>query len=198
MLYKKGVKENIFESTYVNVYIIIINSKGESEMFNAGDLIIYSAQGICRIDNICEKTYFGVTKKYYTLHPLENSTLVINTPVDNDKVIMLELLSREEAEKILESFKLPGAAWIEIHNERNQIYSDAVKRGNRKEISMIANTLMREKIKAVKDGRNLLEKDKKLLTSIENILFAELALSLNTTSEKIQEKIIKYVTESEC
>lgn len=166
-------------------------------MFNVGDLIIYSAQGICRIDKICEKTYFGTTKKYYTMHPQDNSALIISTPLDNDKVKMLELLSIDEAEKILEYFKLPGITWIENDNERYKIYSDTLKEGNRKEIYMIANTLMREKIKARKDGGKLHEKDKKLLNFIENILFAELALSLNTTSEEIKERIIKYVTENE-
>lgn len=73
-------------------------------MFNIGELIIYSAHGICRIDDICEKTYFGVTKNFYILHPVVDYRLTISTPVDNNKVVMLELLSKEEAEEILESF----------------------------------------------------------------------------------------------
>jgi CarD family transcriptional regulator len=79
-------------------------------MFNIGDLIIYSSHGICCIDDICEKTYTGVAKNYYVLHPTENSNLEISVPVDSDKVTMLELLNREEAEEIIESFTIPGAA----------------------------------------------------------------------------------------
>lgn len=111
-------------------------------MFNVGDLIIYSAQGICRIDDICERTYSGVTKNYYILHPLDNKKLMISTPVDNDKVTMLKLIDKNEAEEILESFRLPGIGWIEVRSERNQIYSEIVKQGNRMEISRIANALM--------------------------------------------------------
>lgn len=109
-------------------------------MFNIGQLIIYSGQGICHIDNICEKTYLGVSKSYYVLHPIENCKLTISTPVDNDKVIMLELIDRDEAEKIIESFKLPGMDWVEIVSERAKVYQEIIKRGNRREISKVLNT----------------------------------------------------------
>ena len=39
-------------------------------MFNIGDVVIYSAHGISKIDNICEKPFSNVTKTYYELHPL--------------------------------------------------------------------------------------------------------------------------------
>ena len=165
-------------------------------MFNIGDLIVYSSHGICHVDDICEMTYLGVAKDYYVLHPIENANLKINIPVDNDKVIMLELLNREEAEKIIESFNHPGVEWIEQCNDRIKIYSDIVKTGNRKDIARVANTLIREKIKAEKIEKKLYEKDSKLLTEIQNILFAELAVSLNTTFEKIDEKINRLIKES--
>lgn len=161
-------------------------------MFDIGDLIIYSSHGICRIDNICEKTYLGSTQDYYVLHPIENCNLKISIPVDNNKVIMLGLLNREEAEEIIESFNLPGANWIELHNERNNIYSNIVKSGNRKEIAKIVNILMRKKLE-----KKLNEKDSKFLTGIQNILFSELATSLNTTFEIINENITRLINESE-
>lgn len=166
-------------------------------MFNIGDLIIYSAHGVCHIDDICEKTYLGVTKDYYILHPLEDSRLRISTPVDNDKVAMLELLNKDEAEEILESFKLPGISWIELDNYRNQIYSDIVKTGNRKEISKVVNTLMGKKLKVEIYGEKLYKQDSKLLVLAQNILFTELAMALNTTFEAIYEKAISLINENE-
>ncbi|MBE6068045.1 MAG: CarD family transcriptional regulator [Clostridium lundense] len=166
-------------------------------MFNIGDLIIYSAHGICRIDDICKNTYFGVTKDYYVLHPMENYKLKISTPVDNDKVIMQGLLNRNEAEEILQSFKLPGVSWIELDNQRTQMYYDVIRKGNRREIANIANTLMRKKNETKKYRRKFQERDDKLLTFIQSILFEELALALNTTSEVISKKITKLIIENE-
>lgn len=166
-------------------------------MFNIGDLIIYSAQGICRIDDICEETYLGVTRSYYILHPLENCKLKISSPVDNDKVTMLELINRKEAEEILESFKLPGISWVEINSQRAQLYTQTVKQGNRKDISKVVNTLMRRKHKAEMNGKKLFEQDNRLLTFIQNILFTELAMSLNTTFDAINEKITNLISLNE-
>ncbi|MDR7856524.1 CarD family transcriptional regulator [Tissierella sp.] len=165
-------------------------------MFDIGDLIIYSGQGICCIDEICEREYFGVTKSYYVLHPVENDKLKISIPVDSQDVVMLRLMDREEAEEIIETFKLAGIEWIDKVNHRNQVYSNIVKTGNRKEISMIVNTLMREKIKTENNGKKFDERDKKLLISVQNILFSELALPLNTTVEAIEERILGIISDT--
>lgn len=164
-------------------------------MFDIGDLIIYSAHGICHIDDICEKTVLGVKKKYYILHPVEDPKLSISTPVDNDKVTMLQLLTKKQAQEILDSFHFPGTEWIERDNERIQVYSDIVKRGDRKEISDIANTLMRRKHQVESSGKKFHVRDSKLLTNIQDILFAELAYSLDTTNADIAEKVNGYIVE---
>jgi len=54
-------------------------------MFNIGDSVLYSSHGICLIEDICEKTFMGITKKYYVLHPMEDCKLSISTPVDNPR-----------------------------------------------------------------------------------------------------------------
>lgn len=171
--------------------------KEGTEMFNVGDLVIYSVHGICHIDYICEKTYLDVTRNYYVLHPLQDSKLTISTPVDNDKVTMLELIHRDEAEEILESFKQPGISWIELGNQRTQIYYEIVRTGNRKEICKIVNTLMRKKHESEINGKKLNEPDNKLLAFVQNILFTELARSLNTTFEAIHEKTTRLISENE-
>lgn len=158
-------------------------------MFKVGDLIVYSTHGVCSIDDICEKTFSGITKSYYILHPISDEKLTISIPIDSEKVIMLELLSNAEAEEILECFKEAGIGWIELDNQRSEVYSNIVRNGNRKEIAKVANTLMKKKIDAERKGKKFHEKDRRLLTNIQNILFSELACSLNTTYEVIKEKI---------
>ncbi len=163
-------------------------------MFKKGDLIIYSSHGICKIDDICEKTISNVTKKYYSLHPMDDRKLSISIPVDNDKVTIQELLTKEEAENIIESFKFEGYEWIAIDNERSTKYNEILKEGNRMEIAKIANTLMKKKVELDSNGKKFHEKDKKILLGIQNILFTELAFILNTTLEEIKDQINGYIS----
>lgn len=163
-------------------------------MIKVGDLIIYSAHGICRVDDICKKTFSGITRKYYVLHPIQdNHQLKISTPVDSDKVVMLELANQEEANELLESFKSPGVDWIDNPNLRNHSYSDILNTGDRKEIAKVVNTLMRKKIEAERNDRKLYEQDRKLLESAQNTLFNELAISLNKPLEEISKLVKKYI-----
>ena len=154
-------------------------------MFKVGDLIIYSSHGLCRIDEICERLDLQEGKRYYILHPVEDSKLKISIPVDNDKVNMLELLDREEAEEIIGLFEYPGVSWIEINSKRNEIYSEVLKTGNRRDISKIVNTLLRKKYKTENVGKKFHERDQRLLSCAKNILFAELAIALDTINEYI-------------
>ncbi len=163
-------------------------------MFNIGDLIIYSGHGICQIDEICDKSILGVTKKYYVLHPVQDTNLTISTPVDNNSVLMLAMIDKNEAEEILESFRHPGIEWIEKSSQRPHIYYDIVNAGNRKEISKIVNTLMRKKHEIEMSGKKFHEYDRKLLTFISNILFAELAISLDTTFEKVFDRVTTLIS----
>ncbi len=162
-------------------------------MFKIGDLILYSAHGICKIDDICEKTISNVKKSYYSLHPMNDGKLKISIPVDNDKIAIQELLTREEAENIIESFKFEGYEWIDIDNERCTKYNEIIKQGNRTEIAKIANTLMKKKNELESNGKKFHEKDKKILLSIQSILFSELAFILNTTLEEIKDEISGYI-----
>nr|WP_295973877.1 CarD family transcriptional regulator [uncultured Bacillus sp.] len=158
-------------------------------MFNIGDVIVYSAHGLCQIDDICEKTVANVTRTYYVLHPLEGSSLTISTPVDNDRIIMLMELDEKEATNILKSFKQPGVPWISDVKQRNTTYHGMIKAGNREEIAKVANTLMRKNMELIKKKKKrLYDQDRKLLNTIQSILFKELADALHTTVEEIAEK----------
>ncbi|SOC03064.1 CarD family transcriptional regulator [Ureibacillus xyleni] len=162
-------------------------------MFKIGDTIIYSSHGLCQIDDITEKTFSGVTKTYYVLHPVDNIQLQINAPIDNKTISMLEVMTKEQANEIFTLFTLPGIEWIEKNNQRTQIYSSIIKKGNRKEISKIINTLMTKKYELEQEGKKFPEYDRKLLLSTQKVLFADLALSLETTPEIIEEKVEKLL-----
>lgn len=92
---------------------------------------------------------------------------------------------------------MPGANWIELDNQRTQMYYDVIRKGNRRKIANIANTLMRKKNEAKKYRRKFQERDDKLLIFIQSILFEELALALNTSHEVISKKITKFISENE-
>lgn len=162
-------------------------------MFKVGDLIIYSTHGVCKIDDICEKKFQDVTREYYILHPLDDPELTISVPVDNEKVVMLEIMDEKEARNILKSFEEPGIEWIDDAKQRNRKYSSLINKGDRDAIVKIANTLMRKQKEAKEKKERMYDQDKKMLEQIQKVIFQELAASLDTTVDKIIERINEII-----
>ena len=165
-------------------------------MFHVGDLIIYSAHGVCQIDEIAEKTYAGITRNYYTVHPLEGSHITISIPVNEDTEDILKILSKEEAEAIIQSFQRPGMAWIEKSTSRVQAYQNIVNTGNRQDIADIVNTLLKKKLEAEQQDKKFNASDQRFLLPVQKILFQELAISLDTTYEDVLERVNKSIEQA--
>lgn len=55
-------------------------------MYQRGEVVLYSAHGVCRITDIVRKTMAGETAEYYVLQPIyeEGSTLFL--PTGNEKL----------------------------------------------------------------------------------------------------------------
>lgn len=158
-------------------------------MFNVGDVIVYGVHGLSRIDDICEKTIDNETKKYYVIHPLDQSNLTISVPVDNDKIVMKKIMNGHEAQKLLQTFQEPGIPWIEDARVRAKQFQELVKSGNREAIAKLVNTLMRKEAEYKLQNKKMYDQDQKMLNTVQNILFKELAMSLGTTYSDISERI---------
>src|SRR5699024_10867351 len=107
-------------------------------MLQIGDLAIYQNHGICRVEDICDQTYAGVTRTYYMLYPIENSEgLTAYVPVENGKTLLLKLIDKEKAKKVLLSFHSEGIEWIQRPQRRSQVYGKIMHSGDRMETAKI-------------------------------------------------------------
>ena len=52
-------------------------------MFKVNDVIIYGAQGVCKIIGTEEKNITGEKKIYFVLQPVSDKNATIYAPVDN-------------------------------------------------------------------------------------------------------------------
>lgn len=72
-------------------------------MFQIGEKIIYGSTGICEVEDITHLQMDGIDKNqlYYLLIPMNEKKGKIYTPTDNDKVKMRRILTKEEAELLV-------------------------------------------------------------------------------------------------
>ena len=72
-------------------------------MFQPGELLVYGTTGVCRVEEIAtpDLTRADRGRRYYLLRPLHQDG-VIYAPVDSGKVAIRPVISREEAETLID------------------------------------------------------------------------------------------------
>ena len=73
-------------------------------MFEVGEYIVYGCKGVCQVEEITHIDIPGSNKDrlYYVLAPLEDRNGKIYAPTDNAKVAMRKVITRQEAEQLID------------------------------------------------------------------------------------------------
>lgn len=151
-------------------------------MFKINDYVVYK-KDVCKVTDI--KEYMG--KKYYTLTPVEDSSLKINVPIDNE--LLRATLSKEDVMKVIDLIK--NVDVISISNEKylDQEYKRLLETGKYEDlISVIKTTYLRNQ-ERLNEKKKISEIDKKYFDIAESKLYDELAVPLNMTKEEVKEFI---------
>ena len=82
-------------------------------MYEVGTLIFYGRTGACRVEEIKENVVSGECRLFYILKPLyQNGNITV--AVDNTNVFTRPIISREEADALIE--KMPSISAEPYHN----------------------------------------------------------------------------------
>ena len=89
-------------------------------MFDVGDFIIYGSNGVCKVTDVGPMKMPGIPKDklYYTMVPCYIRDSEIFTPVDNERVVMRKVMSKDEAEDFISS--MPDIGELEIIEEKKR------------------------------------------------------------------------------
>lgn len=166
-------------------------------MFQSNQYIVYGITGICRIKSVGYLSGDGFVrnKLYYTLEPLHSKGSAIYTPVENNKVRMREVITKEEAMNLIQD--IPGLEFIDIYDDKRSepIYKEALKLNDCCELLQILKVLKLREIEKSAGNRRLSALDKKYLDLICNTLTDEISLVLEMSREKAEVEIMEKLGE---
>ncbi|MFU0828124.1 MAG: Transcriptional regulator, CarD family [Lachnoclostridium sp.] len=166
-------------------------------MYQVGDLIVFGNKGVCKIDNIGTLESFDSKKLYYTLIPYFSSGGKIYTPVDNDKVIMRPLISKEEALKLIEDIKNIDTIWITNEKRREHEYKEAIRKCDCRELVRIIKTIYLRKQSRLTRGKRVLSIDSKYYKIAEENFYGELSISLGMNIDEVKKCVLAKIKQSE-
>jgi CarD family transcriptional regulator len=165
-------------------------------MFRVGDLVQYESTGVCRVTDIKEQEPGGKGEKqlFYVLSPLYQNCTIL-TPVNSTKVFMRPIISRDEAEKLID--RIPDIRAEAYHNRvLNQLaehYKASLNTHDCADLLKLSMSIYAKKQFAEQQKRKLGAVDEKFMRRAEDLLFGELAAALNITKAEVPEYIEERV-----
>lgn len=164
-------------------------------MYNIGEFVVYGRTGICEVAEITTMKMAGVPKDklYYILTPCKDKSGKIFTPVENDKVVIRPVITKEEAEALLNQIPEIPELWIPNEKQREAKYKESMRTCECVEWIKIIKTLYVRKQSRLAQGKKITTTDERYLKMVESSLHSELSMALGIPENEMEEYICKYI-----
>ena len=162
-----------------------------------GDKVLYEMVGVCQVKGVSTQEFLKKDKLYYSICPVYQKDTMIYVAVDNEKVKMRPVMSREEAEAFIS--ELPRIEEIQAENdkERFQMYKQMLLSGDRRCLAAMIKGLRSLQKKRMEKGARLAVRDQEGMKTAQKLLHEELAAALGIMPDQvpayIQDKLSKGV-----
>lgn len=164
-------------------------------MFQTGQHIIYGNTGVCRVTEIITKnTEAHGEQMFYVLKPAY-SDYTITTPVNGGKVFMRPVISKDEANALIDS--IPAVHAEAYHNrvlrQLTEHYDEYIVTHSCEDLIKLTMSIYAKKQILSQQKKKLGAVDEKYIKKGEDLLFGELAAALEIEKSEVQAYIAARV-----
>lgn len=168
-------------------------------MFEKGEFIVYGTSGVCEVKEITTINMKGVSndRLYYILNPCHYKESKIFIPVDNEKTVMRSVLTKEEADELIDTIPDIEELWVSNDKLREEKYKETMRSCDCKDWIKVIKTLYLRKQERIAQGKKTTAMDEKYLRMAEDNLYTELSLVLDIPKEQMEEYITQRIIDLE-
>lgn len=158
-------------------------------MFQINDLVVYGKNGVCSVKEIGTLSLMNNDRLYYTLIPVYKKEETIYAPVENGRIVMRDVISKEDAKELIDTFSKLEETVVASERDRENCYKQTLMGCNCEELASMIKTIYNRKCKRISEGKKVTVVDEKYYRQAEEQLFGELAFALDVDKTKISEMI---------
>lgn len=149
-------------------------------MFAVGEYIVYGTNGICRVEEICASPFDATdTRTYYLLVPLNNPmSSTIYTPVNNERVPMRRLMTREEIEVLIRGMADIEELVVPVEKQRRDLYRTTLGALRPEGYVSVIKTVHRRRAQLAAAHKHFPVTDMEYGRLAKHLLYSEIALVL--------------------
>ncbi len=160
-------------------------------MYEVGETVLYSKNGVCLIEEITKKKIGSETIEYYVLKPLLSQVAHVFVPVNNEKLVekIRHLHTAEEILPMLEnSIEIE---WESSKLKRAEAFKEIIATGDLQQLISLVKTLHNREKVLINRGKRLNISDERTLKDAEKMACGEIAVAFGIDKNEALEKILK-------
>lgn len=163
-------------------------------MFKVNDYIMYGRTGVCQVTEIRNGKSMGNTgTDYYVLNPVFEKNSVIMTPVDNEKILMREVVSKKEILSMIDLISNEDTEWIDDDKIRNEKFKSSIKAGICEDWIRLIKTIHLQMEEKKSIGKKISQMDEGILKEVKKLLYEEFSLVLKIPTDEVENIIYKQI-----
>jgi CarD family transcriptional regulator len=168
--------------------------KSKVRVFQVGDLAVYPAHGVGKIEAIESRVVNGEKHDFYIMKVLENSMVIMIPTWNVDSVGLRDVIREKEIPKIYEVMKKDreSLADSQTWNRRYREYMDKIKTGSLYDVAEVFRDLYLLRL-----NKDLSFGERKLFDTATTLLLRELSTARNTDEATILSEIESLFTDSQ-
>lgn len=152
--------------------------------------------GVCRVETVETRVLpkGAGEAQFYVLKPIYQ-TCSVSTPVDNDKILMRPVISREEAERLIDT--IPNVHAEAYHNkvlrQLSEHYEAIIKLYDCAGLIELLLSTYDKRRQCVRQKKKFGAMDERYMKRAEDMLFGEFAVALGIDKNEVPDYIIRRI-----
>jgi CarD family transcriptional regulator len=167
----------------------IQTEKGNVKKFEVGDLAVYPAHGVGRIEAIENRVINGEKHDFYIMKVFDNGMLIMIPILNVAQVGLRDVIDKKEIPKVYEVMKSKNENSNEVQtwNRRYREYMEKIKTGSLYDVAEVFRDLS-----ILKYTKDLSFGERKLYDTAQVLLVKELSTAKNTDEDTIISEIESF------
>jgi len=163
-----------------------ISKKDDDGRFEVGDLAVYPAHGVGRIESIESRVINGDEHNFYIMKIIDNGMVIMIPTANVDSVGLRNVISEPEVDDIYAvlTAKKDDLQDNQTWNRRYKEYMDKLKTGSLADVAEVFRDLF-----LLKDTKDLSFGERKLLDTAKALLLREICTAKNASEEAVWSEI---------
>ena len=152
--------------------------------------------GVCEVIDIeKESERKKNSKEYYVLRLVYSRNVIIKIPVDNEKISMRKIHTRDEIASLIKEIPNKEIIWIEDDRRRSEQFKAMIKTSDCESLIAIIRSIYLDKKNKKLQGKKMYKGDEEIMQTAEKLLNEEFATILNISLEEVGSYISSHVSQ---